>query len=124
MFSASNLSLLRHGRFLDLSLISLDFFVDSDGKTNWTMVRGEAAAGVVGAGRRLRLHLQDGEAEAEGAEAVTLTAGCSFQRPATPCLAAALDAVILPTLPTPALTRDSHQGASRYACTAVSIKKA
>jgi hypothetical protein len=91
--------------------------VDPDGKTNWTMVRGEAAAGVVAAGRRLHLHLQDGEAEAGGGEAVTLTAGCSFQRRATPCPAAALPAAILPTSPTPARTGDSHQGAARYACT-------
>ena len=106
----------------DLSLISLEFFVDPDGKTNWTMVRGEAAAGAVAAGRRL--HLQAGEAEAGGAEAVTLTAGCSFQRRATPCPAAALTAAILPTLPTPARTGDSHQGAARYACTeTVSVRQ-
>jgi hypothetical protein len=95
--------------------------VGPDGKTKWTMVRGEAAVGAAAAGRRLRLrlrlHLQDGEAEAGEAEAVTLTAGCSFQRRATPCSAAALTAAILPTSQTPARTGDSYQGAARYACT-------
>jgi len=103
-----------------LSLISLEFFVDPDGKTNWTMVRGEAAVGAVAAGRR-HLHLLDREAapkrEAGGAEVVTLTARCSFQRRATPCLPAASPAATLPTLPTPARTGDSRQGAARYACT-------
>lgn len=108
----------------DLFLISPELFVDPDGKTNWTMVREAAAgagAGVVAAGRRLHLHLQDREAspkrEAGGAEAVTLTAECLFQRRAIPCPAAALTAAILPISPTPARTGDSHQGAARYACT-------
>ena len=109
LFRAGSLCLPCHGRLIP----NLHELPDADGKTNWRTLCREADAGVVAAGRRLRLHLQDGEAapkpEAGGAEAVTLTVGCSFQRRATPCPAAALPAATLPTSPTPARTGDRHQ---------------
>ena len=109
LFRAGSLCLPCHGRLIP----NLHELPDADGKTNWRTLCREADAGVVAAGRRLRLHLQDGEEapkpEAGGAEAVTLTVGCSFLRRATPCPAAALPAATLPTSPTPARTGDRHQ---------------